>query len=161
MNEIVLINMLSEIDPSLLQDDYIEKDMKKGFLSFLFRFFKKTTSELEYNSLNQPFSEEEDNLKESKNELEVSQNKDEPDGLIVTDDHKNLENVAVLGATDEDFQNNRGLSISIFKKNFHNLIKIISGIVAAFILVIGILVILIKHHKTGAKLYEKKIQIIY
>ena len=38
MNELLLIDMMSELNPELLEDDYIEKDMKRGKVPF-YRWF--------------------------------------------------------------------------------------------------------------------------
>ncbi|MDF2609420.1 MAG: hypothetical protein K0R92_894 [Lachnospiraceae bacterium] len=159
MNEILLINMIGEIEPSLLQDDYMEKDMKRGFLSFLFRLFKKTASEIEYNPLNLNIFEEIRSVEEYDNQPEVTKTQEIREKIS---DIQPIENkMDVSTETVESTPENNGLSISIFKKNVKTVIKIISGIAAAFILIIGIIVILIMRHKSGTKLYEKKIQIIY
>ncbi|MDF2952426.1 MAG: hypothetical protein K0S18_2009 [Anaerocolumna sp.] len=159
MNEIMLINMLGEIEPSLLQDDYMEKDMKRGFLSFLYRLFKKTASELEYNPLHLTISQDLNSVPEHFNcteEIEIQE-------IHSDDSNKKSEETNTIGTFEslDDADDKNVLSISIFKKNIRTLIKIISGIVAAFILIIGIVIILLKRHKSGTKLYEKKIQIIY
>jgi ATP-dependent Zn protease len=151
--------MLGEIEPSLLQDDYMEKDMKRGFLSFLYRLFKKTASELEYNPLHLTISQDLNSVPEHFNcteEIEIQE-------IHSDDSNKKPEETNTIGNFEslDDADDKNVLSISIFKKNIRTLIKIISGIVAAFILIIGIVIILLKRHKSGTKLYEKKIQIIY
>lgn len=162
MNEILLISMLGELDPSLLEDDYMEKDMKKGFLSFLFHFLKKTVFQIDYKAFEQTNSEEESKQNENKHEVSAFEDTIRDDSF----ENKNEVNASKTSEmeiinTNMDTQFEEELPISVFKRNFSNLFKIISGIVAAFILVIGIIVILIKRHKSGTKLYEKKIQIIY
>lgn len=160
MNEMLLINMLGELDPSLLEDDYMEKDMKKGFLSFLFHFFKKTVFQIDYKAFEQTSSEEvNDSMMHNASTLE--ENKKNDNFEIKSEENASKTPEMEIINTNIDTLSEEELPISVFKRNFSNVFKIISGIVAAFILVIGIIVILIKRHKSGTKLYEKKIQIIY
>jgi len=129
--------MIGQISPELLQDNYIEKDMKKGVLFYLGNLLKKVAKQQYGNSFLQSLS-----------------NRNEQDEKLELED-----------PTAEDMEeydlNTRGLSISIFRKNLRKLVRIISGIVATFLVVISIIIILFKKHKSGFKLLKKKIQVIY
>lgn len=147
MNEVLLINMIGQLSPELLQDNYMEKEMKKSILSFLGKILKKL-AKLQYgNSFFQSIS--------YKNEYEES---------AETDNINNL-NADTYDSSVEDKEeydlNTRGLSIRIFKKNFRNIIKIISGIAATFVVILSIIIILIVRHKSCIKLLKKNIQVIY
>ncbi len=148
MNELLLIDMMSELNPELLQDDYMEKDMKRGsvpFFKLLFSFRKTSKQRTSFPVVN-PISEE---LSESdNNELEMAED---------------LKTAEVMDDAEESEEqdNKRGFSISIFEKKFFSLFKIISGITATVIVVISIVVIILRRHKSGIKMHSKKIQIIY
>lgn len=147
MNELLLIDMMSELNPELLEDDYIEKDMKRGKVPF-YRWFlnlKKTSKQSYEFPVENPISED--------------SNASEYD-LVVAEDINTAE---LLNETGESEENRRrwGFNISIFEKKFRNLFKIVSGIAATIIVIISIIVILLRRHKSGVKLHAKKIQIIY
>ncbi|MGB8454708.1 MAG: hypothetical protein WCD89_20560 [Anaerocolumna sp.] len=147
MNELLLIDMMSELKPELLQDDYIEKDIKrekKPFYKLIFSF-KKT--------LKQPYEFPMDN---SLSEEPCNMDKE----IEVTEDIKTTESLDETGEW-EDEENRWGFNISIFEKKFRNLFKIISGIAATVIVVISIIVIILRRHKGGIKMHREKIQIIY
>lgn len=153
MNELLLIDMMSELNPELLEDDYIEKDMKRGKVPF-YRWFlnlKKSSKQSYEFSVENPVSEESNASKDS--------NASDYD-LVVAEDINTAE---LLNETGESEENRRrwGFSISIFEKKFRNLFKIVSGIAATIIVIISIIVILLRRHKSGVKLHAKKIQIIY
>ncbi len=135
MDEALLIDMMSGLEAILLQNNYIEKDMRRK-ASFLNRFFpSKKTSIIKSENFFQGL--EEDIMNESNQEI--------------------IDETMVVGFSDD----NRELNISIFKKGFPNLIKIVSGIAAAFVVVSGIILFFVKHYKSAAKLLDKKAQIIY
>ena len=153
MNELLLIDMMSELNPELLEDDYIEKDMKRGKVPF-YRWFlnlKKSSKQSYEFSVENPVSEESNASKDS--------NASDYD-LVVAEDINTAE---LLNETGESEENRRrwGFNISIFEKKFRNLFKIVSGIAATVIVIISIIVILLRRHKSGVKLHAKKIQIIY
>lgn len=170
MNEVLLINMIGQLSPELLQDNYMEKEMKNSVLSFLGTLLKKLTK-LQYgNSFFQSNS--------SKNEYEESTEPDKTESNSKKDIveientyHNKIEygnnnsNEDTYDTSTEDKEeydlNTRGLSIRIFKKNFRNIIKIISGIAATFVVILSIIIILIVRHKSCIKLLKKNIQVIY
>jgi hypothetical protein len=147
MNELLLIDMMSELNPELLEDSYIEKDIKREKVPFykLIFSFKKTSKQYAPFPVEDPLSEESLN---SDKELEVTEDIKTADILEETAESEN-----------EEYK--WGFNISIFEKKFRNLFKIISGIAATVIVVISIIVILLRHHKSGIKLHGKKIEIIY
>lgn len=155
MNELLLINMMSELNLDLLQNDYIEKDMKRGKISFFKKIFSlKKKSEQPYEFPFEYPQFEDPNL--VMNQLGEDSELD--------NDTMNMEiyNKEELDCdTDEDSNIiDRGFSIRIFEKKFRNLIKIISGITATILVVIGILIILIKRHKGGIKTIKEKVQML-
>lgn len=149
MNELLLIDMMSELNPELLQDDYMEKDMKREkFPLFKLLFpFKKTSKQPDEFPVENPLSEE-INSYPDKYEYEMAEDLKTAE---VTEEPREL----------EEEENQWGFHIGIFEKKFHNLFKIISGIAATAIVIVSILVIILRRHKSGIKLHRKKIQIIY
>ncbi|QHQ59523.1 hypothetical protein Ana3638_00855 [Anaerocolumna sedimenticola] len=148
MNELLLIDMMSELNPELLQDDYMEKDMKRGksFFKLLFSF-KKTSKCPDEFPVENPISEGIVNTFPGNYELEAAE---DIKSAEVAEENENL--------TEE---NEWGFHIGIFEKKFRNLFKIISGIAATAIVIVSIIVIILKRHKSGIKLHREKIQIIY
>lgn len=147
MNELLLIDMMSELDPALLEDDYIEKDMKQGkvpFYKLLFNFRRTPKQSSEF-PVKSPLLEDSGT---SYNDMVIAEDINTSDLMKDTDET-------------EEIEKEWGFSISIFKKKVHNLFKIVSGIAATIIVVISIIVILLRRHKSGMKLHSKKIQIIY
>ncbi len=152
MNELLLIDMLSELNPELLQDDYIEKDMKKEkipFLKLIFPF-KKMSKQPYESPVENPLSEE-----SASKYIEYNDKSQVAEAIISFELPQETEELK------DENNNKRGFSISIFEKKFFHILKIISGIAATVIVVIGIIIIILKHHKSGFKLHSKKIQIIY
>lgn len=147
MNELLLIDMMSELNPELLQDDYIEKDMKRGKIPFykLFFTFRKTSKQSYGFPVEDPVSE-------------VSPDREKE--LVMAEDINTAEVMEETGEPEEE-EKEWSFNISIFKKKFHLLFTIISGIAATVIVVISIILILLRRHKGGIKLHSKKIQIIY
>jgi hypothetical protein len=152
MNELLLIDMMGELNPELFEDNYIEKDMKRGiksFFKYVFPFKSKKAYEF---PLEHSLTDETSNTEAN-----------------ITNDSQRKEDIELVDAIQvneisefEQYENNnRGFSISIFEKKFRNLIKIASGIAATFIVVIGIVLIIIRRHKSGIKTFEKNVQIIY
>ncbi len=150
MNELILIDMMSELNPELLQNNYIEKDMKRGKIPFYRLIFssKKASKQCISFPVENPVSYESPASDRDNDELEV------------TEDIKTAE---VTDKTEKSKEegNEWGFDISIFEKKFRNLFKIISGIAATVIVVVSIIIIIIRRHKSGIKLHSKKIQIIY
>ncbi|MDF2586600.1 MAG: hypothetical protein K0S41_441 [Anaerocolumna sp.] len=155
MNELVLIDMMSELNPELLEDDYIEKDMKRGvksFFKYIFPFKSKKTYEFPMD--HSPTDEI------GKPSVELNNNSDintEIEQLSASQVNEVLE----LEDNETNEMNDRGFSISIFERKFRNLIKIASGVAATSLVVIGIVVIIIRRNKSGIKVVKKKVQIIY
>lgn len=147
MNELLLIDMISELNPELLQDDYMEKDMNRGKVPF-YRWFlnlKKTSK--------QPY--------ESPAENSYSEDNKASDYDLVAVEDINTAELLIENRESEEERRSWGFSISIFEKKFRNLFKIVSGIAATVIVVISIIVFLLRRHKSGVKLHTKKVQIIY
>lgn len=150
MNEALLIDMIGQLSPELLQDNYMEKDMKKGILSFLGKVLKKIAKQQNGNSFFQSLSNKNDYEKSvGQDSTELDSKKDlDTDTYDITTEDK-----------DDYNSNSRGLGINIFNKNFRGLITIISGIAATFVVVLSIIIILIVRHKSGIKLLKKNIQV--
>lgn len=177
MNEVLLINMIGQLNPELLEDNYMEKDMKKGILSFLGKVLKKIAKQQYGSSFLQSLSNKNECEKPIEQDKMESDNDDfetESSNLVDHGNKNTMEckkdpmdyyNADVDSIQKEDKTSDnpdtRGLSIGIFKKNIRNLTKVISGIAATFVVILSIIIILIKRHKTGLKLLKKSIQVIY
>lgn len=182
MDEVLLINMIGQLNPELLQDNYMEKDMKKGILSFLGKVLKKIAKQQYGSSFFQSLSNKNDYekpIEQDKTEAENKKDDLEADSRhqddIVEYGNKHIsdcekDHTEHYNADDDNIQkedkepynlDTRGLSIGIFKKNIRNLTKVISGIAATFVVILSIIIILIKRHKSGIKLLKKSIQVIY
>lgn len=155
MNELLLIDMMSELNLDLLQNDYIEKDMKRGKVSFFKKIFSINKKQ------EQPFEFLFENPQYEETNIVINPYEEEPE---VSDDTNCMEIYNKedfnLDTNDESEFTNRGFTISIFEKKFRNLIKIISGITATVLVVVGIVILLIKHHKSGIKSIKEKVQIL-
>lgn len=161
MNELLLIEMLGEVNPELLENDIIEKDLKRGRLSLLKRIFMRNKWNEEDNFLVEksygdltieetPFSVD------TINSIESDINRMKFD--IIEDDYREA---------NEDYKtddSNSLFNISIFKKSFKNLIKIISGIAVALIVLVGIIIFIVKFivkkHKFSSFI-RRKVQVSY
>lgn len=178
MNEVLLINMIGQLDPELLQDNYMEKDMKKGILSFLGKLLKKIAKQQYGSSFLQKYSNKNECEKRIEQDKTESDNRKEEGENIYGNDiaehsSKHITDNGKSNYYSEDDDNienedketydpdTRGLSIGIFKKNIRNLTKVLSGIAATFVVILSIIIILIKRHKSGIKLLKKSIQVIY
>gem|GEM_PF-1837168 len=181
MNEVLLINMIGQLSPELLQDNYMEKEMKNSVLSFLGTLLKKLTklqygnsffqsnsSKNEYEESTEPDKTESNSKKDIVEIENTYHNKIEYGNKHLMEhikSHINNSNEDTYDTSTEDKEeydlNTRGLSIRIFKKNFRNIIKIISGIAATFVVILSIIIILIVRHKSCIKLLKKNIQVIY
>lgn len=143
MDEALIIDLMSGLDTELLQNNYIEKDMNRGKIPMLNRIFSlKKASIFSYENIFHN-TDNGENL-----EVIVCSEAADVDGCL-----------ADAMKSEEDQLGNEGLSISIFKKGFPNLIKIISGITAAFVVLSGIILFFVRHHKIVVKLFNKKAQI--
>lgn len=158
MDELLLIEMMGMLNPELLQNDFIEKDMNRRKIPFFNRLFSFTKAPKQRYENFFEYSQAEDSTNQN---IRHSDELVESEKLEVNDNHDLIESVEENEKIEDYNLNNFGFSISIFKRKFRNLVKIISGIAAAFFVVIGIIVIIIRHHKGGIKLYEKKVQVIY
>lgn len=144
MNEYLLINMLSEISPELLEDNYMEKDLRKKSAPFWKRVFSFLKSKNEPDDFIEPFT-------------------------IINTDEVYQEHVNVLAVEPEDEDEytiqeeelqKKNFSITIFKKKMNKLFTIISGIVATIIFIIGIIIFLVLRAR-NIKVNRKKIQISF
>ena len=145
MNEQTLINMLSELDAGSLKEDFTEKDLrnKDG------NVFKRAYFYIR--SLNRKDDAEKGSI--LKNHLEEYTEASEE---FFTEN----DTVAVMEAEEEDPNAQyRGFTIHVFKRSVRNLFRIITAIVAALIVIIGLVIVLIRR-KHIFKLF-KKVQISY
>jgi ABC-type bacteriocin/lantibiotic exporter with double-glycine peptidase domain len=141
MNELLLIDMLSELNPELLQDDYMERDLKDGVFSFLKKLFSfKRTTEQSVETLMQE---------------EVS----EAARLIGSDYSYEEESLEAVNEEQKEYAGKTsglGFSIHIFQKKINIFVKIISGITATLVLVIGIFIFFITKNKGSFLLKRNK-----
>lgn len=161
MNELLLIEMLKDINPELLENNIIEKDLKRGRHSLLKRIFMKNKwNEVDDFPVNEPYDiviEEQapfstniiDSIKNDTNSMKFS----------------NLEHEFKDTPKDLDVEDTNSLfNISIFKKSFKNLIKIISGIAVAIVVLVGIIVFVVKFivkKQKYSSFIKRKIQVSY
>jgi hypothetical protein len=120
--------MLSEISPELLEDNYLDKDLKKKETPFWKRVFSFLKSTDDSKDFIEPFT-------------------------ITNTDEQYQEHVEALTVeTDNDDEytiqeeepQQRNFSITVFKKKINRLFTIISGVVATIIFIIGIVIFLIR-----------------
>jgi hypothetical protein len=137
MNELLLIDMMGELNPALLQENYIEKDMRRERLP-LFKqlfFFKKSLKETDEFTANNPLSEEYE-----------SKGYERQEDFDVTDEAGETELLQKFENEDEDSRE-WGFNISAFEKKVKPLYGVISGVAATTIVVSGIVVYIVKRHK--------------
>lgn len=120
MNELMLIEMMSELDPKFLNNKYIENDMKRFHF---FNLFHMKTKDKEYDF---PFLEQ-----ESKDNNLIYFNKE-----AVDEENQEIDN-----------QNNSLFDIGIYKKKMKGIYKILSGIATAIFVILGIVVFIVKKQK--------------
>jgi hypothetical protein len=138
MNELLLIDMMGELNPALLQDNYMEKDLRRGRMpSFkqIFFFKKSSLKETDEFTANNPLSEEYE-----------SKDYERQDEFDVTEEAGENELIKKFDTLDED-SNDWGFNTSIYEKKFKPLYGIISGVAATAIVVSGIVVIIVKRHR--------------
>jgi len=160
VNELLLVEMMSELSPELLQNEYIEKDMKREKAPFLNRFFsfiKNSKPQFKISFENILSEETTNQYGIRKDELEEKHIQ----AIDKSEETRNIEEANIIEDIEDDNLENLGFTISIFRKKIRNFIKIISSIAATFLVVIGIVIFIIKHNKSGLKLYEKKVQVIF
>lgn len=138
MNELLLIDMMSELDPALLENNYIEKDMRRARIPF-YNWFLKLKNK----------SKQSDEFPEA-NPINAD---------YVMAEEINTEEILNEDSDSSESEPDRGFQIGIFKKKIHKLIKIFSGITATVVVLISIVVILLKRNKSGGKFRTKKIQL--
>jgi len=119
MNELMLIEMMSELDPKFINNKYVENDMKR----FHFFDFLKKTKDKEYDF---PFLEE-----ENKESNLIYFNKE-----VVDDESGEIDNIS-----------NSLFDIGIYKKKVKSIYKILSGIATAIFVILGIVVFIVKKQK--------------
>ncbi len=154
MNELLLIEMLGEVNPELLDNNIIEKDLKRGKLS-LFRkiFMKNKWNDEDDFTINTNFDKlVKEQTPLSMDTADISESED------IKCDYKDVHN-------DSETEEKKSLfNISIFKKSFKNLIKIISGITVAILILVGIIIFIVKlvlkKHKCSSFI-RRKIQVSY
>lgn len=128
MNEYLLINMLSELSPELLEDNYMEKDLKKKEAPFWKKVLYFLKGRDDSKDFIEPFA--------ITNTDEQFQEHME---VIITE----IENEDEYTVQEEDIQK-RNFSITVFKKRINKFFTIISGIIASIIFIIGIVIFLIR-----------------
>lgn len=145
MNEQTLINMLSELDASSLKENFTEKDIRNKDGNVFKRAYFYISS----------LKRKEDTVKGTilmEHLAEYTEASEEIFPEIET-------NSAVEAEDEEEDNRQRGFSIHVFKRSVKNLIRLITAVVAALIVIIGVLIVLIRR-KHIFKL-SKKIQISY
>lgn len=145
MNEQTLINMLSELDAGSLKENFTEKDLKNKDGNVFKRAY------FYIRSLNR----KDDSVKGSilKDHLEEYTGASEE---FFTEN----DTVSAMEAEEEEQDaQQRGFTIHVFKRSIRNLIRIITAIIAALIVIIGLVIVLIRR-KHIFKLF-KKVQISY
>lgn len=154
MDEIVLIDMMSELNPELLQNNYMEKDMKRGKFPLvnIFFHFRKNPKIKHDSFFETPFSEDitTDQKVSFINELDTVMDSGKSkvmNDVEIADEIGVVEGTQDMIRSEESTQNNQDLTISIYTKKFPGIIKIISGVTAASLVVSGIVLVIIKHHK--------------
>lgn len=144
MDEVLLIDMMSQLYPELLENNYIEKDMKRAKLPLFKRIFSSSKkNENIFANMSKDYWNPSINYEFSTEEAEE-----------LTLDLSKIE------APMESKGNNSSLNISIFTRELP-FVKIISGFVAALFVVGGIILFIIKHNKGILKIFEGKTQISY
>lgn len=142
MNEYLLINMLSEISPELLEDNYMEKDLRKKAPPLWRRvlwFVKRKEDPKEFM---EPFVIT--NIEE-----QFQEHAEAVVDVNIEDEY-----------TVQEESLERNFSITIFKKKMGMLITIISGIIATIIFILGIVIFLVRRARS-MKINNKKIQISF
>jgi hypothetical protein len=147
MNEQTLINMLSELDASSLKENFTEKDLrnKDG------NVFKRAYFYIR--SLNR----KDDTVRGSILKDHLEEYVEASEEIFI-----DTETVSAMEAEEEEQEQDaqqRGFTIHVFKRSIKNLITIITAIVAALIVIIGLVIVLIRR-KHIFKLF-KKVQISY
>ena len=136
MNELLLIDMMGELSPALLQDNYMEKDLRRGKLPFLKQvFFLKKSLKNDDILISSPLSQEYENSGyEIGEEFDTAEDKEDCDQIKKLEE-SNMES------------KDSGLRVSIFEKKTNPLYGILSGVAATTIVVSGIVVYVVKRHK--------------
>lgn len=143
MNEQTLINMLSELDAVYLNENFTERDLrnKQGNIFKRAYFYIKSL-----------------NKKEEAADKSILMNHWE--------DYREAAGEVVVAAQEKEEQaeseEDSGLrfSIHVFKRGIGNVVKLISAVSAALLVIIGLLLVIIKRRKV-IKRALKKIQISY
>lgn len=155
MNELLLIEMFGEVNPELLNNNIIEKDLKRGKPSI----FKKIFIRNKWN--------DEDDFTLNTSYYDKSMLEQTPLSMDSTDSIKSedIEYDYKNNPNDSETEDENALfNISIFKKSFKNLIKIISGLVFALLVLVGIIIfivkLILKNHKY-CSFIRRKIQVSY
>lgn len=144
MDEFLLINMLCDINPELIDDNYIETDLKKKGEPFWKRVFTFLKSKDESKDFIEPFA---------------ITNIDE-------EYHEQLDTIIVEAASDDEYTvqeedlTQRNFPIVIFKKKVTNIFTVISGVAATIFFIVGIVIFLIRKTK-NMKENGEKIQISF
>ena len=145
MNEQTLINMLSELDASSLKENFTEKDLrnKDGNVFKRAYFYIRSLNRKDDTVRGSILKDHLEEYVEASEEIFI-------DTEIVS---------AMEAEEEEQDAQQRGFTIHVFKRSIKNLITIITAIVAALIVIIGLVIVLIRR-KHIFKLF-KKVQISY
>lgn len=139
MNEQTLINMLSELDAAALNENFTERDIRnrKGNVFKRAYFYIKSIYKKEENPSDSIFMNHMEEF--SKDFDEKSED---------------------VNQTESKDSSEFGFSIRVFKRGISNIFKLISAVIAALIVIIGLLLVIIKRRKF-IKRALKKMQISY
>lgn len=153
MNELLLIEMFGEVNPELLNNNIIEKDIKREKSLFRRLFMKSKWKDEDDFPINTSYYDE--------TMIEQSSSLDTVDSIKSEDIEYDYKDIA---SDSESEDKNELFNISIFKKSFKNLIKIISGFAFAIFVLVGIIIfivkLILKNHKY-CSFIRRKIQIGY
>lgn len=138
MNEQVLINMLSELDAGSLNEDFTDKDIRRKDGNI----FKRAYFYIRALGRKEELASDSILMKHWDEYMEAAE---EP-----------LAQAAAVTENSPEW----GFSIHVFKREIKNLVKLISAIIAAVLVIIGLLLVVIKRKK-GVKISLKKMQISY
>ncbi len=147
MNEQTLINMLSELDAGSLKENFTEKDLRsrEGNIFKRAYFYIKSQS----------WKEEADSSI-LMNHLEEYREEVEEAPFSEASKLKAAENIE----EEEESTSQRGFSIHVFKRSIKNIVRMITAIIAALFVILGLIIVIFKR-KQGIKFRAKKIQISY
>ncbi|SHO51874.1 hypothetical protein [Anaerocolumna xylanovorans] len=138
MNEQVLINMLSELDAGSLNENFTDKDVRRKDGNI----FKRAYFYIRVLGRKEDLAGDSILMKHWDEYMEAAE---EP-----------------LNQEDNVQENSSewGFPIHVFKREIKNIVKLVSAIIAAILVIVGLLLVIIKRRK-GIKVSLKKMQISY